>query len=45
MTLRVGKAWKAPRKEEVAEANSPNVVPMDVDALHREGDKDEKRQG
>ena len=24
--LRAGKAWKAPRTEEVAEANSPNLV-------------------
>ena len=35
--LRAGKAWKAPRTEETAETNPSNVVPMDVDALHREG--------
>ena len=39
--LRVGKAWKAPRTEEVAEANSPNLVPMDVDSLHCKGGKGE----
>ena len=40
--LRAGKAWKAPRTEETAETNSPKVVPMDVDALHREGGKGKK---
>ena len=39
---RVGKAWKAPLTEESAETNSPNLVPMDVDALHREGGKGKK---
>ena len=43
--LRVGKAWKAPRTEETAETNSPNPVPMDVDALHREGGKGKKGKG
>ena len=33
--LRAGKTWRAPCTEEVAEANSSNVVPMDVDSLHR----------
>ena len=28
--LRAGKVWKAPRREDVAEANSPNLVAMDV---------------
>ena len=40
--LRAGKAWKAPRTEETAETISPNSVPMDVDALHREGGKGKK---
>ena len=40
--LRVGKAWKAPRTEEVAEANSPNLVPMDFDSLHCKGGKGKK---
>ena len=31
--LRAGKTWKAPRTEEVAETNFPNLVPMDVDSL------------
>ena len=43
--LRAGKAWKAPRTEETAETNSPKVVPMDVDALHREGGKGKKGKG
>ena len=43
--LRAGKAWKAPRTEEVAEANSPNLVPMDVDSLHRKGGKGKKGKG
>ena len=43
--LRAGKAWKAPRTEETAETNSSNVVPMDVDALHREGGKGKKGKG
>ena len=43
--LRAGKAWKAPRTEEVAEANSPNLVPMDVGPLHRKGGKGEEGQG
>ena len=37
--LRAGKAWKAPRTEEFAEAHHSNVVPMDVDSLHRKGGK------
>ena len=40
--LRAGKAWKAPRTEETAETNS---VPMDVDALHREGGKGKNGKG
>ena len=40
--LRAGKAWRAPRTEETVETNSSNVVPMDVDALHREGGKGKK---
>ena len=40
--LRAGKAWKAPRTVEVAEANAPNLVPMDVDSLHRKGGKEKK---
>ena len=43
--LRAGKAWKAPRTEEFAEANPSNVVPMDVDALHRKGGKGKKGKG
>ena len=43
--LRAGNAWKAPRTEEVAEANSPNLVPMDVDSLHRKGGKGKKGKG
>ena len=43
--LRAGKAWKAPRTEETAETNSPNSVPMDVDALHREGGKGKNGKG
>ena len=43
--LRAGKAWKAPRTEEVAEANPSNVVPMDVDSLHRKGGKGKKGKG
>ena len=43
--LRAGKAWKAPRTEEVAEANSPNLVPMDVGSLHRKGGKGKKGKG
>ena len=43
--LRAGKAWKAPRTEETAETTSPNSVPMDVDALHREGGKGKKGKG
>ena len=39
--LRAGKAWKAPRTEDSAE-NHSNVVPMDVDSLHRKGGKGEK---
>ena len=35
--LRAGKAERAPRTEETVETNSSNTVPMDVDALHREG--------
>ena len=29
--FRADKAWKAPRREETAETNSPNAVPMDVE--------------
>ena len=43
--LRAGKAWKAPRTEEVAETNPSNVVPMDVDSLHRKGGMGEKGMG
>ena len=43
--LRAGKAWKAPRTEEVAEANSPNLAPMDVDSLHRKGGNGKKGKG
>ena len=43
--LRAGLAWKAPRTEEVAEANSSNLVPMDVDSLHRKGGKGKKGKG
>ena len=42
--LRAGKAWKAPRTEEVAEEN-PNLVPMDVDSLHRKGGKGKRGKG
>ena len=41
--LRAGKAWKAPRTEEFAETNHSNVVPMDVDSLHRKGGKGKAR--
>ena len=37
--LRAGNAWKAPRTEEFAETNHSDVVPMDVDSLHRKGGK------
>ena len=43
--LRAGKAWKAPRTEEVAETNPSNVVPMDVGSLHRKGGKGKKGKG
>ena len=43
--LRAGKAWKAPRTEEVAETNPSNVVPMYVDSLHRKRWQREERQG
>ena len=43
--LRAGKAWKAPRTEETAETNPSHLVPMDVDALHREGGKDKNGKG
>ena len=43
--LRARKAWRAPRTEETVETNSSNVVPMDVDALHREGGKGKKGKG
>ena len=43
--LCAGKAWKAPRTEEFAETNHSNVVPMDVDSLHREGGKGKKGKG
>ena len=43
--LRAGKAWKAPRTEEFAETNHSNVVPMDVDSLHRKGGKGKKGMG
>ena len=40
--LRAGKAWKAPRTAEFVETNHSNVVPMDVDSLHRKGGKGKK---
>ena len=40
--LRAGDAWKAPRTHEFAETNHSNVVPMDVDSLHRENGKRKK---
>ena len=43
--LRAGKAWRAPRTEETVETNSSNVVPMDVEALHREGGKSKTSKG
>ena len=43
--LRAGKAWKAPRTEEFAETKHSNVVPMDVDSLHRKGGKGKKGKG
>ena len=43
--LRVGKAWSAPRTEETVETNSSNVVPKDVEALHREGGKGKTGKG
>ena len=43
--LRAGKACKAPRTEETVETNSPNALPMDVGALHREGGKCKKGKG
>ena len=43
--LRAGTAWKASRTEECAETNHSNVVPMDVDSLHREGGKGKKGKG
>ena len=43
--LRAGKAWQAPRTEETAETKSPNVMPIDVDAEHREGGKGKKGKG
>ena len=33
------------RTGEVAEASSPNLVPMDVDSLHRKGGKEKKGNG
>ena len=35
--LRAGETWKASRTEEVAEATSPNLVPLDVGSLYRKG--------
>ena len=43
--LRAGKSWKAPRTEEVAKPNPSNLLPMDVDSLHREGGKGKKGKG
>ena len=43
--LRAGKAWKAPHTEEFAETKHSNVVPMDVDSLHRKGGKGKKGKG
>ena len=43
--LRARKAWKAPRTEEIAEANPSNLVLMDVDALHCKGCKGKKGKG
>ena len=43
--LRAGKAWKAPRTKEFAETNHSNVVPMDIDSLHRKGGKGKKGKG
>ena len=43
--LRAGKAWKALRTEETAETISSNLVPMNVDSLHREGGKGKKAKG
>ena len=43
--LRAGKAWKAPRTEEFAETHHSNVVPMDVNSLHRTGGKGKKSKG
>ena len=42
--LRARKAWKAPRTEEFDE-NHSNVVPMDVDSLHRKGGKGKQGKG
>ena len=41
-TCALENAWKAPRTEEFAETNHSNVVPMDVDSLHRKGGKGKK---
>ena len=43
--LRAGKERKTPRREEVAETKPSNVVPMDVDSLHRKGGKGKKGKG
>ena len=43
--LRAGRAWKAPHTEEFAETSHSNVVPMDVDSLHRKGGKGKKGKG
>ena len=40
--LRAGEAWKAPRTDELSETNHSNVVPMDVDSLHRKSGKRKK---
>ena len=42
--LRAGKAWKH-HAQGVAETNYSNVVPMDVDSLHRKGGKGKNGKG
>ena len=43
--LRAAKAWKAPRTGEFVETTPSNVVPMDVDSLHRKGGEGKKGKG
>ena len=43
--LRAGKAWKAQRTEEFGETNHSNVVPMDVDSVHRKGGNGKNGKG